>query len=80
MRNYLFKGLSLSPSDMAAIKNYYEASCIAEYVMENYPCLNLEEEMALDFGYGVRRRMEKYGLSEDEAIVASAKHELGVIV
>lgn len=78
MRNYLFKGISLSPADMCSIKNYYEASSTAEYIMENYPFLNLDEEMALDFGYGVRRSMDKYGLSEDEAIIKNASIELGL--
>lgn len=62
-----YKDHELTMSEMADIHQFYEAACTAEYLMENYECVKSEEE-ALILGYEVRRTMDKYGLSEIEAI------------
>lgn len=64
---YKIKGIELTMSDMVDIHEYYGAACTAEYLMENYECIKSEEE-ALILGYEVRRTMDRYGLSEIEAI------------
>lgn len=61
----------LSISDLIDIKEYYEACCTAEYLMDNYDIES--EEKAIELGYKVRERMDDersndYGTEEAEAI------------
>lgn len=63
---YKTKGIELDMTDMAAIHEYYEAASTAEYLMENYDVK--DESEALEFGYMVRETMDRYGLSEIDAI------------
>ncbi len=61
----------LSISDLVDIKEYYEACCTAEYLMDNYGIDS--EEKAIELGYEVRERMadarsNDYGTEEAEAI------------
>ena len=65
---YPIKGVTLTMSDMAQVDQYYEAACTAEYLIENYPELYGTLEKALSAGYEVRRRMQKYGFDESDAI------------
>ncbi len=64
---YNIKGITLDASDLCKINTYYEAACTAEYLLDNYEQIESEEQ-AMDIGYEVRRMMNKYGYSEDEAI------------
>lgn len=63
---YEVKGIKLDRSDMREINQYYEAACTAEYLLDNFD--NITEENALSVGQEVRRRMDKYDYSENEAI------------
>lgn len=69
---YEIKGVTLDEFDMQHIKEYYEAHCTAEYLMENY---ELTEEKAVELGYEVRRLMFKYGYDEEYAIEEVMKKE-----
>lgn len=64
------KGITLDMSEMSQVNFYYEAACTAEYLLDNY---EVSEEKALDYGYEVRRLMNKYGYSEEEAIEELSK-------
>jgi len=66
MFTYFIKGITLTMEDMAQIHPYYEAACTAEYVMENYGIT--DDDNALAIGHEVRRQMDKFGWSEEEAI------------
>lgn len=65
MKNYKIKGIELDVYDMIQIKNYYEEQCTMEFLLENY---DLTEEKAKKLAYEVRCKMDKYGISEDDAI------------
>jgi hypothetical protein len=62
---YKIKGITLNEYDMYDIKKYYEAHCTAEYIADNY---DVTEEEAIVLGYQVRRLMDKYGSTEEDAI------------
>ena len=62
---YEIKGVTLNEYDMYDIKKYYEAHCTAEYVADNY---DVTEEEAIKIGYQVRRLMDKYYSTEEDAI------------
>ena len=62
---YEIKGVTLDEWDMYEIKKYYEAHCTAEYVAENY---DVTDEEAIEIGYQVRRLMDKYDSTEEDAI------------
>ena len=62
---YEIKGITLNEYDMYDIKKYYEAACTAEYLIDNY---NITEEEAMRLGEEVRRLMDKYGGTEEDAI------------
>ena len=64
---YQIKGITLTASDLADIHSYYEAACTAEYLQDNYPQVTTDER-ALELGYEVRRKMDKYSYPEEEAI------------
>ena len=64
---YKIKGITLSQSDLIDIDRYFEAACTAEYLLENYEQVTTEEQ-AMELGYEVRRKMDKYGDSEEDAI------------
>ena len=59
------KGITLDMCDMQQVHDNYEIYCTAEYLMENYP---FDEKQALKYATEVRRRMDKYGFDEEEAI------------
>lgn len=62
---YKIKGITLDVMEMHKIKEYYEAYCTAEYIVENY---DISECDAIQLGYEVRRRMDKYGGKEEDVI------------
>ena len=64
---YEIKGVTLNSGEMYEIAEYYEAHCTAEYIADNYLVSSTE---AIELGYEVRRRMNKYGGDEDEVVVA----------
>ena len=70
---YEIKGVTLNEFDMQRIKEFYEAHCTAEYLME---CYELSEEKAIQVGYEVRKIMLKYGCSEEYAIEEVMKREV----
>lgn len=61
----------MSVGEFIEAKNYYEACCTAEFIIDTCKSLFSEEE-ALDLGYETRRRMNKAevcdGISEAEFI------------
>ena len=62
---YEIKGVTLDEYDMYEIQKYYEAHCTAEYIAENY---DVTDEEAVKLGYQVRRLMDKYDSTEEDAI------------
>ena len=62
---YEIKGIVLDEYDMQRIKEYYEQRCTAEYLAENY---DINEKLAMELAYLVRRKMNKYDYTEEEAI------------
>ena len=62
---YEIKGITLNEYDMYDIKKYYEAACSAEYIMDNY---DVTEAEAMKLGERVRRLMDRYGGTEEDAI------------
>lgn len=51
--------------DFVGLVRYYEAYCTAEYIEYEY---DVPEEICLDLGYEVRRRMEKYDGNESDTV------------
>ena len=64
---YKVRDITLNQSEIAEIDKYYEAACTANYVLDNYPEVRTEG-LAMEIGYEVRRKMNKYGYDEAEAI------------
>jgi len=64
---YRIKGITLTASELSEIDRYYEAACTAVYLLDNFEQVKTEKQ-ALELGYEVRRKMNKYGYSEDDAI------------
>ena len=62
---YKIKGITLNEYDMYDIKKYYEAACSAEYIADNY---DVTEKEAMGLGEKVRRFMDRYGGTEEDAI------------
>ena len=62
---YKIKGVTLNEYEMYEINKFYEAHCTAEYIAENY---NIPEKEAIELGYEVRRRMDKYGGEEEDVV------------
>ena len=62
---YTIKGITLNAREITDIHNYYEATCTAEYIMENY---DAPESLAMNYAHDIRRQMDKYGYDETEAI------------
>lgn len=60
-------GMTLSENELRKVKEYYEAACTAEYMLENFDEIE-NEEQAMELGYGARRIMSKYNMAEDDAI------------
>ena len=65
---YEIKGVTLDVRDMIEISDYFAAACTAELLLDDYGDQVTTEEQALKLGYEVRRRMDKYGYCEDDAI------------
>ena len=59
------KGITLDMCDMQRVHENYEIYCTAEYLMENYA---ITKENALKVASTVRKFMDKYGYTEEEAI------------
>lgn len=72
---YEIKGITLDMTDMMLIHKYYEAACTAEYLVERH---NISEADAFQLGCDVRRYMDKYDYTEEEAIneVMKSQNEL----
>lgn len=66
---FTYNGLTMD--EMSRICEYYRVASTAEYVMENYNIS--DEDAALKIGHDVRRLMDKYGYTEDEAIMEVIK-------
>lgn len=64
---FSIKGVTLNAAELSLINEYYEAACTAEYVLENYSPIT-DEAQAMEIGHEVRRKMNKYGYDEEEAI------------
>ena len=64
---YKIKGVTLDVNDLVTLHSYFEAACTAEYLLDNYEQVK-DEEMAMELGYEVRRKMNKYGYDEETAI------------
>lgn len=64
-QEYKIKGITLTMADMVQINQYYEEACTAEYLYENY---EVTEEEAWSYASEIRRLMNKYDYTEDEAI------------
>ena len=62
---YEIHGITLNVYDLMNIHKYYEAACIAEYLMDNY---ELTEDEAMELGDKIRRHMDKNNVTEDIAI------------
>lgn len=62
---YEIKGITLNEYDMYDIKKYYEVTCSAEYIMDNY---DVTEKEAMKLGERVRRLMDRYGGTEEDAV------------
>ena len=58
-------GVKLEVSDLIRLSAFYEASCTAEYLHENY---GIEEDVALKLGYEIREMMANKGMSEVDSI------------
>lgn len=58
-------GVKLEIGDLVSLHEFYEASCTAEFLRDNY---GFKEEEALKLGYDVRQLMDDYDLSEIDAI------------
>lgn len=66
MKNYkLPNGTELGPEEMSDIHRYYEIQCTADYLIENH---KVPEDEAEEKAEEVRRMMDKYGFTEEEAI------------
>ena len=62
---YEIKGITLDVYDLINIHEYYEAACTAEYILDNY---DVTEDEAMKLGDEVRKYMNKYGHSEEDAV------------
>lgn len=60
-------GVKLEVNDLVKLSMFYEASCTAEYLHENY---GIEEDVALKLGYEIREMMANKDMTEEEAIDA----------
>lgn len=58
-------GVKLEVNDLIRLSAFYEASCTAEYLHENY---GIEEDVALELGYEVREMMAATDMSEVDSI------------
>ena len=63
---YTIRGITLSEQELTQIHSYYEAACTAEYLMDNFECVD-NEQLAMSLAYKVRERMSKYHQSEEDA-------------
>lgn len=57
--------ISLTMEDMMHISKEYAIRSTQEYLVKNY---KLDDETARDMAFEVRRKMDKYGFDEEEAI------------
>ena len=62
---YVIKGVTLGENEMRDIHQYYEILCTAEYLLENY---DFSEGVAMELASQIRRYMDKYDVTESEAI------------
>ena len=66
--NCKVNGMALTRSEMATISEYYDACCTAEYLLTHYENEITDEDTALTLAYEVREQMQKYDMSELDAI------------
>lgn len=57
--------IELTLDSASQIHQWYEAACTAGYLMEEY---DISEDEAMELGYEVREKMNKYDLDELDAI------------
>lgn len=62
---YEIKGITLDVWDLVKIHEYYVNACTAEYIIDNY---DVTEEEAMKLAVEVREYMDRYGISEEDAI------------
>ena len=62
---YKVRGIVLTAGELCEISEYYEQACTAEYLIDNY---ELTEDTAMQLASDVRREMNKYGFTEEDAI------------
>jgi hypothetical protein len=62
---YEIKGITLDVWDLVKIHEYYMNACTAEYIIDNY---DVTEEEAMKLAAIVRHYMNKYSISEEDAI------------
>ena len=62
---YKIKGITLDESDLSQICEYYRIASVAQYISDAYGC---SDNRAISLANKVRKLMDKYGLSEDQAI------------
>ena len=58
-------GMKIDMYSLQDLFEFYQASCTAEYINENY---GIPEQEALKLGYQVREQMDKYGMSEEDVV------------
>ncbi|MBQ2183307.1 MAG: hypothetical protein II399_01615 [Lachnospiraceae bacterium] len=61
------KGVNISLSEMVEIAQYYEAACAGEQVQWQYSNNLMPDDMALNIGYEICRRRDKYDYDLSEA-------------
>lgn len=71
MKSHIFKlqngsEVELDDVDMQQIHDYFQQQSTADYVRENYP--DLTEKEVQTYAADIRKRMDKYGCGEDEAV------------
>lgn len=62
---YEVKGITLGENEMRDIHQRYEILSTAEYILENW---DFTEDEAMKLAYEVRRFMDKYDITESEAL------------
>lgn len=68
---YEIKGITLNEEDLRKINAYYKDALIAEFLLENYPYINGEEE-AMKIAAVAHRLMDKYEFMTEETAISEA--------
>lgn len=64
---YKIKGVTLDVYDLVEINEYFKTASTAEYLLDNYKCI-ADETQAMRLAAKVRRYMDKFCMSESDAI------------